>query len=70
MSRIALALIEQLVRTGQFTADDVEEMCVELSKQERESVLAAWAMGSVPDSRKEFERPSPTLSLLNGGKSK
>ena len=68
MSKIALALIEQFVRLGYLDADDIQEMCAELSEIDRNRVLAAWVMGAVPDSRQEPEKPKPSLSLLSGGK--
>ena len=69
MSKIALALIEQLVRLGHLDADDIQDMCVELSERDATAIRGAWIMGAVPDSREEFERPKPSLSILNGGKS-
>lgn len=67
MSDIALALIKQLVSNGQLSADDVGEMCAELSESERAAVMAAWVQGSVPDG---MAVSPPPLTLLNGGKLK
>lgn len=57
MSRIALVLIEQMVKNGQIDADDIGEMCDKLPEKMREAVQAAWVEGSVPDGQAEFKPP-------------
>lgn len=45
MSRIALVLIEQMVKNGQIDAEDIGEMCDKLPEKMREAVQAAWVEG-------------------------
>lgn len=61
--RIALALIKQLVANGQLSADDVGEMCAELSESERAAVMAAWAQGVAGGD--ENAPPKPTLRVVD-----
>jgi hypothetical protein len=66
MSRIALALIKQLVANGQLDADDVAAMCKELSERDSHNIKAAWIEGLVGDDNKDF---APTLRVIDGGQS-
>lgn len=60
MSRIALVLIEQMVKNGQIDADDIGEMCDKLPEKMREAVQAAWVEGAAgPD--EEFK---PVLKIV------
>ena len=57
--RIALALIKRLVAIGQLDADDVSELCMELSDTDKMAVQAAWIEGMTPD--EEFK---PVLKIV------
>ncbi len=57
---VAIALIGQLVKRGLLDADDVSEICIELSDTDKMAVQAAWLEGMTPD--EEFK---PTLRVVD-----
>lgn len=66
MSRIALALIKQLVANGQLDAADVAAMCEELSERDGHNVKVAWIEALAgPD---EESPPKPRLGVIEGGR--
>lgn len=63
MSRIALALIKRLVANGQIDADDVGEMCADLSEADRKAVMAAWIEAVAGG--EDYAPPKPTLRVVD-----
>lgn len=60
---IALALIKQLVSTGQLGADDVAAMCADLTEADQQAVQAAWIEAVAGG--EDYAPPKPTLRVVD-----